>query len=86
MWRVGKTIMQVSVLVHVASSDAWNDYICIIRKHFLLSAYFVATESDSRMCLLTRVYGIHASMHTCIETEIFKEFQSNTNHNLMQAA
>ena len=53
--------MQVGVLVRVASSDAWNDYnniIRIIREHFLLSAYFLAAESDKRMCLLTRVYGI----------------------------
>ena len=29
LWHVRKTIMQVSVLVHVASSDAWNDYIYV---------------------------------------------------------
>ena len=26
LWRIRKTIIQVSVLVRVASSDAWNDY------------------------------------------------------------
>ena len=51
--------------VCVASSDAWSDYIYIriIREHFLLSAYFVATESDRHMLLLTRVYGILLDYH-----------------------
>ena len=58
LWRVQKTIMQVGVLVRVASSDAWNDYIRIIREHFLLSAYFLAIESDRHMRLLTRIYSM----------------------------
>ena len=60
LWCIRNSIMRVSVLVRVASSDAWNDYIYvrIIKEHFLLSAYFLDTESDRRMCLLTGVYGM----------------------------
>ena len=59
LWCIPKMIMQVGILVRVASSDAWNDYyIRIIREHFLLSVYFLAIESDRRMRLLTRVYSM----------------------------
>ena len=53
LWHVRKTIIQVGVIMRVVSSDAWNDYNTYNKVTFLLSAYFLATESDRHMRLLT---------------------------------
>ena len=58
LWCVRKTIMQVSVLVRVASSNAWNDYYAYNKETFLLAHISLpCAESDRHMCLLTRVYA-----------------------------
>ena len=58
LWCIPKTIMQVGILVRVASSDAWNDYNTYNKRTFFIKCIFPCHESDRHMRLLTRVYGI----------------------------
>ena len=64
LWRVRKTIMQVSIL-RVASSDAWDDYIYLLGTFVFNN--FLASESDRRMHLLTRVYGIQRTHNSSLQ-------------------